>query len=70
MVFEKVRVFVEVDGLEGELAESLAPVCVGGGLGCDAAAAELGACAVLQGVRFDDVYGERKRGVGLPGNPS
>jgi len=32
MVLEEVRVLVEVDRLEGELAETLAAVCVGCGL--------------------------------------
>ena len=48
MVAEDVRVFVEVDGLERELAEAFAAVGVGGGVGGDAAAAEFGAGAVLQ----------------------
>ena len=47
VVLEEVRVLVEVDGLERELAETLATVCVGCGLGGDTTAAELGARAVL-----------------------
>jgi hypothetical protein len=47
VVLEEVRVFVEVDGLEGEFTQALATVGVGCGLGGDAAAAELGAGAVL-----------------------
>lgn len=47
VVFEEVRIFFEVDGFQGELAESFAAVCVRGGLGCDTSAAEFGACAVL-----------------------
>ena len=48
VVAEDVGVFVEVDGLERELAEAFAAVGVGGGVGGDAAAAEFGAGAVLQ----------------------
>lgn len=47
VVLEEVRVFVQVDCFEGELAESFASVGVCGGLGGDAAAAEFGPCAVL-----------------------
>lgn len=47
VVFEEVRVFVEVDVFERQFAESFAPVGIGGGVGGDAAAAEFGACAVL-----------------------
>lgn len=47
VVFEEVRVFVEVDVFEGELAESFATVCVCGGMRCDAAAAEFGAGSIL-----------------------
>lgn len=47
VVFEKVRVFVQVDGFEGEFAQSFAAVGVGGGVGGYAAAAEFGAGAVL-----------------------
>ena len=47
VVFEKVGVFVEVDGFEGEFAEAFAPVCVGAGRGGYSASAELGAGSVL-----------------------
>jgi hypothetical protein len=47
VVLEEVRVFVEVDGFEGEFAQPLAAVGVGGFFGGDAAAAEFGAGAVL-----------------------
>ena len=47
MVLEEIWIFVQVDGLEGELAETLAAVGVGCGLGGDAAAAEFGTGAVL-----------------------
>lgn len=47
VVFEEVGVLVEVDCLEGELAEAFAAVGVGGGMRGDTAAAEFGACAVL-----------------------
>jgi len=50
MVLEEVRVLVEVDGLERELAETLSAVGVGSGLRGDTAAAKLGACAILWGV--------------------
>ena len=48
MVFEEVGVFVEVDGFEGEFSESFLAVCGSLALGHDAAAAELGAFAVLE----------------------
>lgn len=47
VVAEDVGVLFEVDGLERELAEALAPVGVGGAVRGDAATAELGAGAVL-----------------------
>jgi hypothetical protein len=47
VVLEEVGVFVEVDGLEGELAEALAAVCIGCGLGGDSSAAEFGTGAIL-----------------------
>jgi hypothetical protein len=47
VVLEEVRIFVKIDGFERELAQSLATVGVGCGLGGDTAAAEFGACAVL-----------------------
>ena len=49
VVLEEVGVFVQVDGFEGEFAETLAAVGVGGGLGGYSAAAEFGAGAVLEG---------------------
>lgn len=47
VVLEEVGVFVQVDGFQGELAQPLASVGVGGGGRGDTSAAELGACAVL-----------------------
>lgn len=47
VVLKEVRIFVEVYGLEGELAETLAAVGVGCALGGDTAAAKFGAGAVL-----------------------
>jgi hypothetical protein len=47
VVLEEVRVLVEVDRLERELAETLSAVGICGRGWCDTAAAELGACAVL-----------------------
>ena len=47
VVLEEVGVFVEVDGFEGEFAESFAAVGVRGGVGCDSSAAELRARSVL-----------------------
>lgn len=53
----QVGVFIEVDGLEGELAQALAAVLVASGVGGDATAAHLGAnsafvghCVVVGGV--------------------
>lgn len=48
VVFEKVGVFVEVDVFEGEFAQALAAVGVGGGVGGYASAAEFGAYSVLE----------------------
>lgn len=50
MVLEEVGVFVEVDCFQRELAQPFASVGVCGGLRGDAAAAEGGSCAVLEGV--------------------
>lgn len=50
MVLEDVRVFVEVDGLEREFAQSLSSVGVGCGLRCDTAASEFGASTILVGL--------------------
>lgn len=47
VVLEEVGVLVEVDCLEGELAEAFAAVGVGGGVRGDTAAAEFGTRAVL-----------------------
>lgn len=47
VVFEEVRVFVEVDGFEGEFSQAFAAVCGCCFFGGDATAAELGAGAVL-----------------------
>jgi len=47
VVLKEVRVLVEVDRLEGELAEALAAVCVGCGLGGYTSATEFGAGAIL-----------------------
>lgn len=48
MVFEEVGVLFEVDCFQSELAQSLATVGVGCGLGGDATSAEFGSCAVLR----------------------
>ena len=47
MVFEEVRVFIEIDVFEGEFAKTFAPVCVRGGVRGDASASEFGANTVL-----------------------
>ena len=47
MVFEEVGIFVEVNGFEGEFAQSFATVSVGGGLRSNAAAAKFRAGAIL-----------------------
>ena len=47
VVFEEVGIFVEVDGFEGEFAQALATVGVGGFFRGDTAAAELGSSAIL-----------------------
>lgn len=48
MVLEEVGVLVEVDCLEGELAKTLATVCIRCGVRCNTTATELGSCAVLK----------------------
>ena len=47
VVLEEVRVFVEVDGFEGELAETFAPVGIRGAGRGDPAAAEFGPGPIL-----------------------
>ena len=47
VVLEEVRVFVKVDGFEGEFAETFSAVSVGGGVRCYSSAAELGAGSIL-----------------------
>lgn len=48
MVLEEVGVFVEIDGFEGEFAETFSAVGIGGGVGCYSSTAEFGAGAVLR----------------------
>ena len=48
MILEEVRVFVEVDGFEGEFAETFSSVGIGGRMRCDSSAAEFGAGSVLR----------------------
>jgi hypothetical protein len=48
MVLEEVGVLIEVDRLKGELAKTLATVCVRCGVRCNTTATELGSCAVLK----------------------
>ena len=52
VIFEEVGVFVEVDGFEGELAETLSSVGVGRGVRCYSSAAEFGAGSVLGAESF------------------
>jgi hypothetical protein len=66
MVLEEEGVLGEVDGLERELAQPLAPVGVGRRCGGDAAAAELGARAVLLRSACGCWNGGEGR---VPGNP-
>ena len=47
VVLEEVWIFVEVDGFEGEFAQALATVGVGGFFRGNTAAAELGSGAIL-----------------------
>ena len=47
VVFEEVGVFIEIDGFEGELAETLSSVGVGSGVRCYSSAAKFGAGSVL-----------------------
>lgn len=47
MVFEEIRVFVQIDGLECELPQSLTSICIGTGIRSDTAAAEFRASTVL-----------------------
>lgn len=47
VVLEEVGVFVQIDGFEGEFAETFSAVGVGGGVGCYSSTAEFGAGSVL-----------------------
>jgi len=47
MVFEEIRIFVQIDGLERELPQSLTSICIGTGIRGDTAAAEFRASTVL-----------------------
>jgi hypothetical protein len=67
MVLEEIRVLVEVDCFERKLAETLATVCVRGGLRGDTTAAELGACAILSRVSYMPLVVIFQS---LPGSPS
>ena len=73
VVFEEIGVFVEVDCFQRELAQALATVGVGCGPVGDAAAAELGACSVLESVSTDGNKGLVSLDVSerrcVPGNP-
>lgn len=48
VVLEKVRIFIEIDRLEGEFAQTLTTVGVRCGVRCDTTATEFGTCAVLR----------------------
>ena len=48
VIFEEVRVFVEIDGFEREFAETFSSVGVGGGVRCYSSAAEFGAGSILE----------------------
>jgi len=48
VVFEEVRILVQVDGLEGEFSETFPSVCIGARVGGNAATAEFGACTILE----------------------
>lgn len=61
VVLEEVGVFVEVDGLQRKLSETLASVGIARRLRCDTAAAELGAGAVLQFVSDSTLNDRGKR---------
>lgn len=47
VILEEVRVLVQVDGLERELAKTFATVGIGSRGRCDTSAAEFGTCAIL-----------------------
>lgn len=47
MVLEEVGVFVEIDGFEGEFAESFSAVGVGGAVGCYSSSAKFGPGSIL-----------------------
>lgn len=68
MVFEEVRVFVEVDGFKGEFAEAFTTVGVCGGLGGYTSAAKFGACSILWLLVY--TLSGSVVGVYAPGNPS
>lgn len=48
MVFEEIRVSVEVDGFESELAKTFTAVGVGGRMGGYTTASEFATCTVLE----------------------
>ena len=48
MVFEEIRIFVEVDCFESELPKTLSAVGICAGEGCDASTAEFATGAVLR----------------------
>lgn len=48
MVLEEVGVFVEIDGFEGEFAESFSAVGVGGAVGCYSSSAKFGPGSILR----------------------
>ena len=48
VIFEEVGVFVEIDGFEGEFAESFAAVGVRSGVRCHSSSTEFGASSVLK----------------------
>lgn len=49
MVFEEVRVFIEVDGFECEFSKTFATVSVGGRMGRYTTSTEFATCPVLCG---------------------
>ena len=69
VILKEVRILVEVDGFQGELAETFTAVCIGRRSRGDTSATELGACTVLRALAVCPGRNERGKEF-LPGNPS
>ena len=69
VILKEVRILVEVDSLEGELAETFTAVCIGRRSRGDTSATEFGACTILRALAVRPGRNERGKEF-LPDNPS